>query len=94
MAYNAQNETREELAVIEKNSRGDCVAVSKITKDDKVSYDIRNMYTDDNDELRYTSKGVRMSDDMTKEVVLAILKSLSQEDLEEVLGGLPSNVVD
>lgn len=94
MAYNAQNETREELAVIEKNSRGDCVAVSKITKADKVSYDIRNMYTDDNDELRYTSKGVRMSDDMTKEVVLAILKSLSQEDLEEVLGGLPSNVVD
>lgn len=87
MAYDNKSEVREELAMLDRNNRGDKISVVKITDEskDKVSYDIRNMYTTDDDEVRFTQKGVRLSDELTVEVVGAILKSLDEDKRQDLL---------
>ena len=49
MAYNADNEIREELAQIQKNNRGEYVIATKITNkiSGSVSVDIRQYYTNE-----------------------------------------------
>lgn len=90
MAYGYKkpdNEIREVIGTFEKNKRGDYVQVTAI--DDgkgEISYDIRQMGTNDADELYYTSKGVRMKKDMTAKVLVAILNNLDAETYNEVMG--------
>lgn len=90
MAYRADNEVREELGVFDKNDRGDKVSVTKITTKDtnKISFDIRNMYTTADDELRFTQKGVRLNSEMTVDVVKALLKGLDESEVMDVLNAL------
>ena len=87
MAYNADNEIREDLGLFDKNSRGDKVAVTKITnkKTGNVAYDIRNMYTNDDDEIKPTTKGVRLNSELIVDVVGALLKGLSEDERQDLL---------
>ena len=87
MAYKQnENEVREVLGTYEKNKRGDHVQVTAIDngKGD-ISYDIRQMYTNDADELCFTSKGIRMNTEMTSKVLVAILNKLDAETFNDIL---------
>ena len=87
MAYNDEHEVREELGMFRKNNRGDHLGVVKITdtKKDTVAFDIRNLYTDDNDELRFTAKGVRVNDEMAVDMVKALLKGFNEDQIQDIL---------
>ena len=87
MAYKQnENEVREVLGTYEKNKRGDFVQVTAIDngKGD-ISYDIRQMYTNEADELCFTSKGIRMNTEMTSKVLVAILNKLDAETFNDIL---------
>ena len=89
MAYNykqPENETREVLGTFEKNKRGDHVQVTAI--DDgkgEISYDIRQMYTNEADELCFTSKGIRMKKDMTAKVIVEILNHMDPDTYNDIM---------
>lgn len=87
MAYNADNEIREDLGLFDKNSRGDKVAVTKITnkKTGNVAYDIRNMYTNDDDEIKPTTKGIRLNSELVVEVVKSLLNGLGEDERQDLL---------
>lgn len=85
MAYNNQNETTTVLLDIKKNDRGDYLRVSKIEKGDVTSFDIRNMYTNDDGELAFTQKGVRIKDEDMIDVAVAILTSIDSGFLEDII---------
>lgn len=76
MAYNAENDLRKELGLFGKNNRGDKIAVTKITntKSGDVSYDIRNMYTTEDGEVRPTAKGVRIREELMDKIINVLLK--------------------
>ena len=87
MAYKQnENEIREVLGTFEKNKRGDHVQVTAI-EDGKgeISYDIRQMYTNDADELCFTSMGIRMKKDMTAKVLVAILNNLDADTYNMIM---------
>ena len=91
MAYDNSNEIRTDLGKIRKNARGEFIAVTKIeyTDKDAVQFDIRNMYTGDDDELKFTAKGVRMNDEIAFDVVKSMVLGLSEEqrlDLMDFMG--------
>ena len=87
MAYNADNEIREDLGLFDKNSRGDKVAVTKITnkKTGNVAYDIRNMYTNDENEIKHTTKGIRLNSELVVEVVKSLLNGLGEDERQDLL---------
>lgn len=85
MAYNNQNETTTVLLDIKKNDRGDYLRVSKIEKGDVTSFDIRNMYTNDDGELAFTQKGVRIKDEDMIDVAVAILTNIDDGFLEDII---------
>ena len=86
MAYNASNEERTELANIQKNNRGDHIVVTQIRNKNtgNESVDIRNYYTDDEGELKPTSKGIRFSAELTSDIVRAIFKSMHPIEVADV----------
>lgn len=93
MAYNASNEERTELFNIAKGNRGDAVVGSKIVNKNtnNVSIDIRQYYTDDNGELKPTSKGVRFNAENLLDVIKALVPALEAneiEDLNDILSGM------
>lgn len=75
MAYNNTDEKVSVLIDIPKNSRGDTIRVSRIEKNDEVSYDIRNMYLTPDGTLGFTSKGIRVS----AEIMRTILNTIQAE---------------
>jgi len=87
MAYNADNEIREDLGLFDKNYRGDKVAVTKITnkKTGNVAYDIRNMYTNDENEIKHTTKGIRLNSELVVEVVKSLLNGLGEDERQDLL---------
>lgn len=88
MAYNADNEVKQTLVDIEKNKRGDFIRVSKVTKknnESDISYDIRNMYTTDEGEPGFTSKGIRVKNEMIPEIFNAILTDLDDDTFNKVV---------
>jgi len=87
MAYNADNELRDDLGVYDKNSRGDKVAVTKITnkKTGNVAYDIRNMYTTDSGEVRPTQRGVRLNSELIVDVMQSLLIGLGEDERQSLL---------
>ena len=86
MAYNADNEIREELVTVNKNNRGDAIVATKITSkaSGNVSIDIRQYYTDDNDELKPTSKGVRFSVENLLEVMEGLAVALEANEMMDL----------
>lgn len=96
MAYKQnENEVRTVLGTHEKNKRGDFVQVTAIDngKGD-ISYDIRQMYTNDADELCFTSKGIRMNTEMTVKVLADILNNLDAETFNEVMAQVDAGEED
>lgn len=90
MAYNADNEVKDVLAEIQKNNRGDFVIASKITNKNTgaVSVDIRQYYTNDADEVKPTSKGIRINTELLPELLAGLVKALEADemiDLSETL---------
>lgn len=83
MAYNADNEVREELAKVQKNNRGEFIIATKITNktSGNVSVDVRQYYTDDNDEVKPTSKGVRFNAENLYDVILGLAKALEANEM-------------
>lgn len=90
MAYNANNETREELVQIRKNSRGDFITASRIKNNNtgNENIDIRQYYTDDNDELKPTSKGVRFNAESLLDVMEGLAKGLEVDEVEDLIDTL------
>ncbi len=93
MAYNADNEIREELAQIQKNNRGEYVIATKITNktSGSVSVDIRQYYTNDAGEVMPTSKGVRINAELLSDLLNGLVKALEVNemmDLSDMLSDL------
>lgn len=88
MAYN-NNEDRLEVASIQKNNRGDILKVAQITSSSGArSIDVRMYYTSDSGEVLPTKKGIRVSDEMAGDVVLAMFKVMSTEARMDVFGSI------
>ena len=87
MAYNADNEIREELAQVQKNSRGDYVIATKITNktSGSVSIDIRQYYTNDSDEVKATSKGVRFNAELLSDMLTGLVKALEVDEMDDLV---------
>ena len=95
MAYNAANEERTELCAIQKNNRGDFVIATKILNKTtgSVSVDIRQYYTNDDDQVSPKSKGVRFNAENLLELMKALAEALETNemmDLAEELENLAS----
>lgn len=90
MAYKQnENEVREVLGTFAKNKRGDHIQVTAIDDGNgTISYDIRQMYTNDADELCFTSKGIWLKKDMAAAVVTAILTHMDAETYNNVMDAL------
>lgn len=84
------NEVQTELAMIQKNNRGNYIRVARI--DNKVSgsvnADIRMYYTDDNEELRPTQKGVRINSELLPDVLNALVKVLEVNEMMDLVDTL------
>lgn len=70
------DEKQEVIASIKKNNRGDYINVSKITNgsNEVIGVDIRQFFTNDDDELCPTKKGLRIKIDNLNEVLDALAK--------------------
>ena len=90
MAYNASNEVQEEIVRLQKNQRGDYLVVKKVTNKNSgnVSVDVRNYYTNDNDEVLPTSKGIRINSEMLLETMMAMAKCLEIVEVEDLKDAL------
>lgn len=86
MAYNANNEIREELAKIQKNDRGEFVVATKITNKNSgnVSIDIRQNYTNADGEVMPTSKGVRFNAENLVELLEGLVKGLESNEMVDL----------
>lgn len=92
MAYN-KKETQVTLGLITKNERrGDYIKISRIVPESggEESVDIRLMYTSDKEDapkdengLSPTTKGVRVKSENIPELMLALYKGLSAEEVIE-----------
>lgn len=79
MAYDSSNETRNELAKIRKNDKGDHIVITEITNNNTgtCNIDIRLYYTNEEDgELRPTQKGVRFNAEYLEEIIEALNKAV------------------
>jgi hypothetical protein len=96
MAYNVDNEVREELANVQKNSRGDFIIASKVTNKNSgnSSIDIRQYYTNDADEVKPTSKGVRFSTESLLDIVTGLVDALEPDEIDDLANILAEKLGD
>ena len=87
MAYNAANEERTELLTIQKNERGEYIKGSKIVNKNSgnESIDIRQFYTDKDDKVQPTSKGVRFNSENLLDFCKGIVTALEINEKEELI---------
>lgn len=94
MAYSVK-ETQIEHCCIPCNSRGGYIRVARVIPENKSSQqsiDIREMYTaEGTDEIRFSSRGVRVKQDFFEDVISAILGSLTDEEYASVMEKMASN---
>ena len=85
MAYKSKDK-QEIIAQVQKNSRGEYIQVSKIIPENgkASSVDVRLMYTADDDEIKPTTKGVRLNSEIAGEVIVAMMKALDTEALMDI----------
>lgn len=90
MAYNAANEERTEIVSIKKGSRGDYVKVNKILKKNtnNESIDIRMFYTNDEDLVLPTGKGVRLSTEMLLDFIKGLTTALEYDEKDDLVAYL------
>jgi calsequestrin, skeletal muscle isoform, putative len=90
MAYNATNEERTEIVSIKKGSRGDYVKVNKILKKNtnNESIDIRMFYTNDEDLVLPTGKGVRFSTEMLLDFIKGLTTALEYDEKDDLVAYL------
>lgn len=90
MAYNAANEERTEIVSIKKGSRGDYVKVNKILKKNtnNESIDIRMFYTNDEDLVLPTGKGVRFSTEMLLDFIKGLTTALEYDEKDDLVAYL------
>ena len=90
MAYNAANEERTEIVSIKKGSRGDYVKVNKILKKNtnNDSIDIRMFYTNDEDLVLPTGKGVRFSTEMLLDFIKGLTTALEYDEKDDLVAYL------
>lgn len=88
MAYDASKEKQEEYGLITKNSRGEYFRITRVIPgDNKVdSIDIRLYYTDGEENIRPTQKGVRVSSEIVPELVLSILRAMNEDEITTLQG--------
>ena len=70
-------------AILDKNSRGAYIQVS--TVDNKMwSMDIRQMYTTVNGEIKPTTKGVRVNEELIVDLLVECIRALPNDLYEEL----------
>lgn len=86
MAYNPDNEKKEELLTMPKNNRGDYIVVQKVTNvnSGSVSADIRNYYTDKDEQVQPTKMGVRVNSEILLDVLAAAARCLEASEIEDL----------
>lgn len=84
MAYSSKDETQIVVRDIIKSS-SDVIRVSKVINKSGEHIDIRRMYKDENDELQFTSKGIRIRSGLAADLIDAINAALSATE-ENVAG--------
>ena len=82
MAYKKYDESV--IGSFRLNARGDFLNVTELEAGDDLRVDIRQMYTGDDDELHFTSKGVRMPREVMVDMVKVLIGSMYEEELEQV----------
>lgn len=95
MAYNSSNETRTELVNIQKNNRGEFI-IANIIKNNNTgneSVDIRQYYTDKDDEVRATSKGVRFNAENLYDFLSGMVKGLELNEAQELVSIIEERVI-
>ena len=85
MVYNSKDETQIVVRDIVK-SNADVIRVSKVINKSGEHIDIRRMYKDENDELQFTSKGIRIRSGLAADLIDAINAALSVT--EETVAGV------
>ena len=91
MAYN--NNQSEVIAKIKKNDRGEFIVVSKVVSDKgNTSVDVRQYYTNDDDEQLPTKKGIRVAYDLIEDVVRAMLNCMDTGDKQLLLDTLDAEI--
>lgn len=88
MAYKAnKNNVETVLIQFPRNEKGYYVRTTKITNSvsGDVSYDIRNLYTDENGDVQFTSKGVRLKEDEFANILKAILIDMDAEKYNAII---------
>ena len=94
MAYKQNNDVNTVIDTLAKNSRGDYIQVSKIESEGgEVSFDIRNMYTNDEDQLCFTSKGIRVKEAMMADIIVGILGNMSEEAYTDIMSRLADGYI-
>ena len=90
MAYNANNEKQEEIAVIQKNNRGDYIVIKKVTNvnSGNVSIDVRNYYTTGEGDVQPTKQGLRINSELLLEAMTAMAKGLEINEIEDLKDAL------
>lgn len=75
------------VGTIQKNNRGDYFKITTCENEQKntKAVDIREFYTDDNDNILPTKKGVRVNDEKVAELVKYIFEASSIEAKQEIL---------
>jgi hypothetical protein len=71
---------------IDKNNRGDKIIVAEVTtKTSGNTYlDIRQFFTNDDDQVMPTKKGIRFNTEIAPEIILAMAKSLQIDEMEDL----------
>lgn len=87
LAYNSKDEIQEIIGIFDKNSRGDKIRVTRIIKkkSNTIYVDVRNMYTDQDGEIRPTQKGIRLNSEIAVDIICAMLEALGDEAIQDVL---------
>lgn len=87
LAYNSKDEIQEIIGIFDKNSRGDKIRVTRIIKkkSNTIYVDVRNMYTDQDGEIRPTQKGIRLNSEIAVDIICAMLEALGDEVIQDVL---------
>ena len=85
-SYDTTNQKEEMLKELWTNTRGDSVRVKSVTNtvSGDVSVDIRRYYTDDNDEVKPTSKGIRLNTELIPDLIEVLASLLEYNEVEEV----------
>lgn len=97
MAYDASNDVVEEIAMFDKNNRGDKIRVTRITKKvgNSAFVDVREMFTADNGDVKPRPKGIRINSELTADVIIAMIKALNDdEDTTKIINSITSEDSD